>query len=192
MFETLVTPLVNHVDFLPRNTEEVHHVALGRLADGDDAVGTAAGAAELERINPAVDGLVIGREAQEYQVVNRHHRPNAPLAEARGQFAAQAVEERRVGRQFAAQAERAPQRLEGAVQRLARIAEGELRDAVEPPAQLVASRVGRIEVVAVLRRKAGQHGDHRPAVVAQTRSVVGDALGVECDAEASESRFMTE
>ena len=92
--EALVAALIDDFDLIGRRAEIMDDVALGTLADGDDAVGIAAGPAELIGIDPPVDGLVIARVAEEDEVVDGDDRLDATCPpDVEGQFAREAMVE---------------------------------------------------------------------------------------------------
>ena len=85
--------MVDDADAALVNMAQLHDVALGTLADGNDVVGLADGLPELPCIDLRVNPMVELGVAEEDEVVDGDHTGDAALTDADGQFAGKAVVE---------------------------------------------------------------------------------------------------
>ena len=59
-------------------SEDIDHIPTGSLADGDHSVGMSCRGSILLAIEETVNALVELRVAHKCQIMDRHHRPDAP------------------------------------------------------------------------------------------------------------------
>ena len=89
--EVAAAILIDDINAVGRIIGIVEDVALGALADGDDAVGLAQRAIELAAIEHHVEPMIVFGMAQKDEIVDRHHGLYARTAHALGQFTGESV-----------------------------------------------------------------------------------------------------
>ena len=179
--ETGSAALVDDVDGIGGNAAKLDDIALGALADGDDAVGFATGLTKLVGVDLGIEPMVVFGMAQEDEVVDGDDGGDGCLTDASGQLSRESVEEAdAVATEVADDAVHAPEvalQAQGSAVGIDELHVGQLLDGLP---QVVAARVGSVEEQLTVGKEGGEVGDEGAPVVAESGAVAHDSLGVEC------------